>query len=203
MANKLIPKATTAIEPTTSLESRLLAEGFTIPLVTKKAAIEDADQLQPTEMDVINLIAKDGFADPEAEFQALFQQFGLTAYADKKALASEGTRFRVSQVVRRKDGGYNGDTDWGMTIVTEYGEPQMLTFEANPGRDRFLTVMAFYCAKRGVSPFCTLQAFTSKNGSAFYAIMSAKNDSSLMKLARENGVEPTTYDAETYDAESA
>lgn len=105
-----------------------------------------------TEEQMLETLRSDGYTNAEAALQALNNVFGMTRYADKAELiglvldpetgAVTGKKdpipFRILEVVMVEGGGFRKDDCWACRIVTDEGEPMMLTFERNDGRDKYL-----------------------------------------------------------------
>lgn len=98
-----------------------------VPIVDPKTITRTAPP-PDLEAATIALLEADGYEDIDAAFNDLYRVYGVARFADKGRLADEGTEFIMQEIVIRKGGDYNAtDDDWAIKIVTEDGEPQILT----------------------------------------------------------------------------
>jgi hypothetical protein len=176
---------------------RLANDGFYPERVDPKSVTSvDPEMIRDAEQEVLDRLESDGYANANEAFLDLMRTFGVSRFADKKQLAADCTTFNITRIVQRVNGGYDGDDDWALEIITEDGEPQVLTLGMNPhGRDRFLWVLAYALSKKGgqVGP-AQLDAYQMKNDKTFYALVPPQAVGQMRNVT--DSVEPQTIEAE-------
>lgn len=102
----------------------------------------------------------------EEATQLLHKLAGLIPFADKRALALDGTSFTVTRLVIREKGGFSKKDDVAALIRTQHGDLQVLTFEQNEGRNQFVAGLHRIVTKFGEAPNWSLQVYGSDDAIA-------------------------------------
>jgi hypothetical protein len=153
---------------------RMLANrGFSVKRVdpaeyTKSVELSE-DQIDEL---VLRQLENEGFINAQEAFKAISGTFGISKFSNKVELAQAATPFYIHEIVQRIDGGFKKDDDWALKIaIAETGEMQTLSLESNPGRDRFLYLLAYAMKKNPKDPpLAVIDRIEKSDGNAFYIL---------------------------------
>lgn len=145
--------------------------GFLVPRVDPKEYLGKSSEPIDDEA-ILEQFQREGYADVQRAFEAAAGIFGVARFANKNELADQNAPFYVEEIVQRIDGGFSQDDDWALKIVlAETGECQTLTLESNPGRDRFLYLLAFAMSTHpGQRPLANIARVDRKDKPSFFVI---------------------------------